>query len=121
MTSSASQSSGSMRFQIHEVLSGMLATVDQPTFTDDAARLASMFEDLSGRFALFSSFQAGVDAAAVGDALKKLEQMQYIEHGAGEYTLTEEGRAHCVSSKRTLFNQGDREQLEAAALLFDTL
>ncbi|MEX2229084.1 MAG: hypothetical protein WEB13_05525 [Dehalococcoidia bacterium] len=112
---------GSMRFQIHEVLSGMLATVERRTFTDDPARLATMFEGLSGKFALFAPFQSGVDAAAVGEALQKLDQMHYIEHGAAEYTLTDEGLAHCVSSKRTLFNQGDREQLEGAALVFDTL
>jgi hypothetical protein len=110
-----------MRFQIHEVLSGMLATVQRRTFTDDPARLATMFEGLSGKFALFAPFQSGVDAAAVGEALQKLEQMRYIEHGAGGYTLTDEGLAHCISGKRTLFNQGDREQLEGAALVFDTL
>lgn len=110
-----------MRFEINEVLSGMLATIDKESFTDDAARLAAMFEGLSGRFTLFAPFQTGVDAKAVGDALAKLEQKHYIEHGTGEYTLTEEGRAHCVSSKRTLFNQGDREQLEGAAAEFSTL
>lgn len=110
-----------MRFQIHEVLSGMLATVERQTFTDDPARLATMFEDLSSRFTLFAPFESGVDAAAVGEALEKLEQMQCIEHGTDDYTLTPEGLASCVSSKRTLFNAGDREQLEGAALVFDTL
>ena len=112
---------GSMRFEIHEVLSGMLATVDKDTFSDDAAGLAKMFEGLSGRFALFAPFQVGVDPAAVGDALGKLEQKHCIEHGDGIYTLTPEGRASCVSSKRTLFSQADREQLEGAAAEFDTL
>ncbi len=121
MTSPASQPSRSMRFEISEVLSGMLATVEQRTFTDDAARLAAMFEDLSGKFALFAPFQSNVDAKAVGDALAKLEQKHFITHGTGHYTLTDDGKAHCVSSKRTLFNQGDREQLEAASLVFDTL
>jgi hypothetical protein len=121
MTNSSGAAPGSMRFQLDEVLSGMLATVERQTFTDDPARLATMFTDLSGQFALFAPFQSGVDPAAVGNALQKLEQKHFIEHGAGAYTVTPEGKAHCVSSKRTLFNQKDREQLEGAAAVFDTL
>ncbi len=121
MTSSGTHASGSMRFQLHEVLSGMLASISANSFTDDPARLAAMFESLSGQFALFAPFQSGVDADAVDAALQKLAQQHVIEHGDGGYTVTAEGLAHCVSSKRTLFNQGDREQLEAAAVVFDTL
>jgi hypothetical protein len=121
MTSNSEQPVNSMRFEISEVLSGMLASVEQHTFTDDPSRLATMFADLSGRFSLFKPFESGVDPKAVADALVKLEQKHYLTHGDQHYTLTDDGKAHCVSSKRTLFNQGDREQLEAAALVFDTL
>jgi hypothetical protein len=121
MTAPASQPSGSMRFQSDEVLSGMLATVERPTFTDDRVRLMAIFEALAGRFSLFAHFQSGTHVQAVDDALAKLEAKDFLRHDDGCYTLTTDGRAHCVSSKRTLFNPGDREQLEAAALVFDTL
>jgi len=35
--------------------------------------------------------------------------------------LTEAGRAHCVSGKRTLSNRGDHQQLDTAAKTFATL
>lgn len=120
MNAPTNQSAGSMRFQSDEVLSGLLATVEHYAFTDDPARLTTMFDGLAESFPLFAHFRPG-NAQAVDDALAKLETKQFLEHADGRYALTGEGRAHCVSSKRTLFNQSDREQLEGAALVFDTL
>lgn len=111
----------SMKFSIDEVLQGMLASIEQDSFTDDAARLAAMFEGLAGSVALFAPMANGVDPQAVAAALKKLEDKAILKHTDGTYTLTETGRAHCVSSKRTLFNKGDQEQLEAAAKVFATV
>lgn len=121
MTTTGSAGPQSMRFALHEVLSGMLATTEAEDFSDDPARLASMFADLSGRFTLFAPLSVGVDAGAVSSALQSLEQKNVLTHADGRYTLTELGRSNCVGSKRTLFNQGDREQLEEAARTFDAL
>ncbi|MSQ14842.1 MAG: hypothetical protein EXR50_03140 [Dehalococcoidia bacterium] len=111
----------SMRFALHEVLSGMLGSTQSDSFTDDTARLAAMFESLAGRFALFAPFAAGVEVEAVTKALETLEKNKIIEHGEGRYLITPAGRASCLSSKRTLFNRGDIQQLEEAAPVFDTL
>ena len=99
----------------------MLASIESDSFTDDTQLLAAMFEQLAGRFPMFAPLAAGVDPAAVGDALRTLEEKNYIEHGEGRYNLTAKGRAHCVSSKKTLFNRKDSEQLQEAARLFDTI
>lgn len=117
----ASSGSNSMKFTLNEVLQGMLASVEQDTFTDDAARLAKMFEGLATTVPLFAPMAAGVDPQAVAGALKTLEDKAILTHGEGTYTLTETGRAHCVSGKRTLFNKRDQEQLEAAAATFATV
>ena len=119
MTTSAGPQS--MRFALHEVLAGMLASTDQDAFSDDAPALASMFEGLAGEFSLFAPLAAGVDPGAVSDAFGVLENQDVVEHKGGRYLLTESGRAQCVASKRTLFNRGDVEQLEAAARVFSTL
>lgn len=110
-----------MRFALHEVLSGMLASIEQDGFADDVGRLVAMFEDLAKSFSLFAPLAAGVDQTAVQDVLRTLEARGFVQHGTGQYVLTMAGRAHCVSSKRTLFSQRDREQLEEAARLFNTL
>ena len=111
----------SMRFQLHEVLSGMLASIEADSFSDNTMNLAAMFENLATRFPLFAPLAAGVDTAAVGKALEKLEANKYIEHGDGRYVLTKSGRSYCVSNKRTLFNKADADQLEEAAQVFNTL
>lgn len=111
----------SMKFSLDEVLQGMLASVEQDTFTDDTTRLASMFEGLATTAPLFAPMAAGVDPQAVASALKKLEDKAILKHTDGTYMLTDSGRAHCVSGKRTLFNKGDQEQLEAAAKVFATI
>lgn len=121
MTSSGGLEPASMRFQIHEVLSGMLASMQAESFTDDAQRVAAVFEDLAGRFALFAPMATGVDPGAVAKALETLERGNIIEHGEGRYSLTAEGRAHCVSSRKTLFNQRDIQELDQAAGVFDSL
>ena len=118
---SANSSSHSMKFGLHEVLAGMLATVEADRFTDDVKRLATMFEGLATTVPLFAPLAAGVDPEAVAHALKTLEDKAYVQHVDGEYVITEAGRAHCVSGKRTLFNRGDQEQLETAAKTFATL
>jgi hypothetical protein len=110
-----------MRFSLDEVLAGMLATVEADHFADDPARLAALIERLAGQFTLLAPLAQGVDATALGNALATLEQRKCIEHADGTYTLSAEGRAQCVGSKRTLFNQQDREQLEEAARQFATL
>lgn len=121
MTSPSGSGPTSMRFQIHEVLSGMLASMQAESFTDDARRLAAMFEGLAGRFALFAPMAAGVDPGTVARALETLEQSKIIERSESRYSLTAEGRAHCVSSRKTLFNQRDIQELDEAAAVFDSL
>ena len=121
MTTSVGSGHASMRYQLHEIISGMLASIEVDSFGDDVSRLAAMFEDLAKRFALFAPLAAGVDPAAVGDALKKLEANKYLEHNGDRYVLTASGRAYCTSNKRTLFNKGDIEQLEEAARAFANL
>ena len=96
----------------------MLATLEGDHFSDDATRLAASFEDLAAKFPLFANFAGTLDPQAVNNALAKLESKSHLSHEAGQYKVTAEGRAHCVSSKRTLFNRADCEQLEAATQLF---
>lgn len=118
---SSGSGAASMRFGLHEVLSGMLASIESDRFTDDPRRLAAMFEQLAGRFPLFAPLSAGVDPAAVSQALQTLENKNLIQHSTGCYVLPPEGRASCVSSKRTLFSRRDSDQLEEAALVFGAI
>lgn len=121
MTSLGAAGQPSMRHELSEVLSGMLASIESDSFTDDTQRLAAMFEQLAARFPMFAPLAAGVDPAAVGEALRTLEEKSFIEHDDGRYLLTAKGRAYCVSSKKTLFNRADSAQLEEAARLFGTI
>ncbi|MBM2826929.1 MAG: hypothetical protein HW403_993 [Dehalococcoidia bacterium] len=121
MTTSGMPGPGSMRFSLHEVLSGMLASMQADSFTDDAPRLVVVFEDLSQHFPLFAPMAAGVDPKAVTQALDMLVGKNILDHVGGKYTLTPSGRDQCMGSKRTLFNKGDIQQLEEAAKVFDTL
>jgi hypothetical protein len=109
---------GSMRYSLDEVLSGMLASLEGDEFPDDPAEVAAAFEGLAAEFPMFAPMAAGVDPEAVADALKSMEAKAILKRGEGKYILTAEGRAQCVSSKRTLFNRRDVEQLEAAAKVF---
>jgi len=70
-TNAGSSGAASMRFSLDEVLSGMLASIESDSFTDDTTRLASMFEGLAGEFTLFAPLASGVDPQAVVNALTK--------------------------------------------------
>ena len=113
----------SMRYSIDEVLSGMLASITRDKFTDDVERLGAVFKTLSAKHPLLAPFAAiGGEAnfsAVLRVALQKLVDKALIHHEPGRYTLTPQGRASCVSSKRTLFKAGDMGQLEAAARDFE--
>jgi hypothetical protein len=119
MTMTSGSDPASMRYSLDEVLSGMLASTTHTTFTNDAARLALVFEGLASSFPMFRPFAAGVDPAAVEQALKKLETRKILQQQEGKFVLTVDGRAACASGKRTLFNAADRAQLEEAARAFD--
>ena len=111
----------SMKFSLDELLQGMLASIEQDGFSDDAAKLAAMFGDLAGRFTLFAPLSTGVSTEALESALGKLESRGLLRHEDGRYTFAIEGREKCVSCKRTLFNTADRGELEEAAKVFSTL
>ena len=123
MTQSASFGPNSMRYSPDEVLSGMLATLKQESFTDDTNRLGAIFKELGQTYSLMSPFAAAQGepdfSAALGKGLEKLVGKKWLHHEAGTYSFTLEGRASCVGSKKTLFNKGDLEQLEAAAVAFE--
>ncbi len=118
-----SPSSQSMRYSIDEVLSGMLASTTRDQFTDDAERLGAVFKLLSAKHGLLAPFAAlGGEAdfsAILKGVLQRLGDKKLIHHEPGRYTLTPQGRASCVSSKRTLFKSSDVGQLEAAARDFE--
>ena len=106
----------SMRFSPDELLSGMLATVEGTDFTADNARLRASFAKIAADFPLMAPFDQTDDA--IQRAITVLEGRKAIELDGDHYTLTDAGRTHCVSSKRTLFNKDAREQLEGAAAIF---
>jgi hypothetical protein len=108
----------SMRFSLPEVMSGMLASLESDRFTDDPVQLTALIEELAGQFSLFAPLAAAVDAEAVAGAFNDLRDKEFLVHEDGRYILTDTGRAHCIRSKRTLFNKGDIEQLEQAAVIF---
>src|SRR6476661_5119921 len=110
MTTSGQPGPQSMRYALSEVLSGMLASTSADSFSDNAAEIAATFNELASEFPLLAPMAGSVDPAAIGKALESLEAKKLITHGTGSYTLTPEGRAHCVSSKRTLFKTQDRDQ-----------
>ena len=111
-------SGASMRFAPQELLSGMLATLQGEGFTDDADTLHATFVRIGNDFPLMARFSAEDDATSV--ALGALESSGVLTRTGGRYALSAHGRAHCVSSKRTLFSKGDTAQLEGAALIFPT-
>jgi hypothetical protein len=110
-----------MRYSLDEVLSGMLATIESNDFSDDAPAIAAAFEGLAGKFEIFAPMAAGVDPGAVTAALQAMEAKAILKRADGRYVLSAEGRAQCVSSKRTLFNKKDLDQLEEAARAFSTV
>lgn len=52
------ENSRSMRYSMDEVLSGILATFERDTFTDDAQKLGETFKGLSQQAPLFAPFGA---------------------------------------------------------------
>jgi hypothetical protein len=112
-----------MRYTIDEVLSGMLASLERDTFTDDSQRLGEVFKGLAHEAPLFAPFAAlagEADFSAVLEgALQALVSDGHLEHAAGRYQLTSAGRARCITGKRTLFNAGDIADLEAGARYFE--
>ncbi len=121
MTTTPATGARSMRFSIDELLQGMFASIEQDRFSADPDQLATIFSDLAGRFDLFAPVGATATPGALEAALTKLESRNVIHRAEGQYVMSAEGRAQCVSCKRTLFNQQDRGQLEEAAKLFGTL
>jgi len=115
--------SKSMRYTLDEVLSGMLASITLDNFTDDTALLGVLFKGLSQEYPLLAPYAAVAGeadfSAVLEKALQRLVNKKCLQHEPGRYLLTKEGRASCVSSKKTLFSAGDMEQLQAAALYFD--
>ena len=123
MTQNPESGSQSMRYTIDEVLSGMLASIERDTFTDDSQRLGEVFKGLAHEAPLFAPFAAlagEADFSAVLEgALQALVSDGHLEHSAGRYQLTSAGRARCITGKRTLFNAGDIADLEAGARYFE--
>ena len=108
-----------MRFSHQELLAGILATLDGDSFPGDATALQTSFTRMGTEFPLLAALATSDGAASVA-ALGALEQSGVLTQSDGRYMLSDEGRAHCVSSKRTLFNKGDMEQLEGASRIFTT-
>ena len=94
----------------------MLATLEGDRFSDDTAALAASFETLASQLTLFAPV-AGAGAGAP-DAVGSHEAKSHHGRDSGKYLLTTEGRVHCISTKRTLFNRADCEQLTAATHIF---
>lgn len=112
----ATSTNHSMRFSPDELLAGMLATVEGSGFPADQATLQTVFAKIAAEFPLLAPFNLSDDAVA--RAIAVLEGRKSLVRDGERYTLTTDGRAACVSSKRTLFNRDDREQLEGAAAIF---
>ena len=112
-----------MKFTMGEVLSGMLASIERDTFTDDTKQLGDVFKVLSQQAPLFAPFGAvaeeGDFSAVLEKALDGMVGAGQLKREAGHYELTAAGRARCVSSKRTLFNASDLKDLEVGARYFE--
>lgn len=112
-----------MRYTVDEVLTGTLASIERDHFTDDTQALGELFKGLAAQGALFAPLAAladGPDFSVILErALETLVKDGHLEHTPGRYLLTPEGRARCVTSKRTLFSAGDIRDLEAGAAYFD--
>ena len=112
----------SMRYQLEEVLAGMLATLSNDEFTDDTVALGNSFKRLAADYPLFAPYAAlsegGDYSVVLQNALATLVSQKSLTHGGGKYTITKEGREGYISTKRTLFNRADVVQLEEAARIF---
>ena len=123
MTQNASLGPRSMRYSPDEILAGLFATLERNSFTDDTDRLGAIFKELGQTYSLLSPFAAAQGeadfSAVLGKGLEKLVSKKWLNHEHGTYSLTEEGRASSLGSKRTLFNKGDIEQLDSLAIAFE--
>lgn len=114
----------SMRYALEELLRGILASVPSDRFTGDPVVLGETLKQLGQKLPIFQQLTiAGADRALSDTtltALGTLEKQGVLTRDAsGAYLLSPQGRAHCKSSKQTLFNRADIAQLEEAATLFD--
>ena len=114
----------SMRYRPDELLRGLLASISCGKFTGAPDVLGGTFNQLGEKLLIFqqlASDGSGLPLSdAASEALKSLgKQGVLIQEASGAYLLSSEGKAHCKSSKMTLFNKADIAQLEEAALLFD--
>jgi hypothetical protein len=123
MTHKTASGPHSMRYTVDEVLAGMLASIELDMFTDDPQRLGEAFKGLSEQAPIFAPFAALVGeadfSAVLEGTLQTLVSDGHLEREPGFYHLPEAGRARCITSKRTLFNAGDIEDLEAGARYFE--
>jgi hypothetical protein len=73
-----------MRYTIDEVLSGMFASIEQDTFTDDPERLGEAFKELSRQASIFAPFAALVGeadfSAVLEGTLQSLVSDGHLEH-----------------------------------------
>lgn len=123
MTQNPESGPKSMRYRIEEVLSGMLASIERDEFSDDTQKLGALFKELSHQAPLFAPYAALAGetdfSAVLASALQTLVNDGHLAHEPGRYLLTAPARARCITSKQTLFNAGDRKDLETAARYFD--
>ena len=124
MTQNPATGPCSMRYTIDEVLAGMFASIELDTFTDDPQRLGEAFKGLSQQAPIFAPFAALAGeanfSAVLEGTLQTLVNDGHLDHQPGRYYLPGPGRARCITSKRTLFNAGDIQDLEAGARYFET-
>lgn len=115
----------SMRYRPEELLRGLLASVSCERFTGASDVLGGTLDQLAEKLSIFQQFASNGNGKPLSDtasaALKALEGQGVLTHEAssGAYHLNHEGRAHCKSSKQTLFSKADIAQLEEGATLFD--
>jgi len=92
-------------------------------FTDDPQRLCEAFKGLSQQAPIFAPFAALIGetdfSAVLEGTLQTLVRDGHLEHQPARYYLPAPGRARCITSKRTLFNASDIQDLEAGARYFE--
>ena len=123
MTQKTDSGLGSMQYTIDEVLSGMLASTKLDMFTDDTQKLGEAFRGLSQQASIFAPFAALVGeadfSAVLEGTLQTLVSDGHLERQPGRYYLPAPGRARCITSRRTLLNARDIQDLEAGARYFE--
>ena len=114
----------SMQYGLEELLRGLLASVPSDKFTGAPDILGETFKQLGEKLTIFQQVTiAGSDRSLSEGALTALQTLTkqgvLTRDESGAYILSPQGRAHCKTSKQTLFNKGDIVQLEEGARLFD--